>query len=254
MLEQGARTVLTGGAYSLTKLAVDGALFIGANAGFHYALAIKGIHISMKSGMLAAETILTAFQKEDFSGKTLSIFNTKVNTSWVKKELDKGRNYAPTMAKPGLMKLASLGMQYITGGRGLQDPMLAHADHETLKPKAVEHADKPKIDYDGTLFVDKLTGVYLSKTMHREDQPSHLIIADPDLCIGTCYPTFGCPCTYFCPGNVYELAEDEVTKEKRIHLNPSNCLHCKTCDIKDPYENITWTCPEGGEGPGYTQA
>jgi len=99
--------------------------------------------------------------------------------------------------------------------------------------------------------VDKLTGVYLSKTMHREDQPSHLIVHDTNLCITKCYETYQSPCTRFCPGNVYEILEDEKG-ERRLKLNPSNCLHCKTCDIKDPYQNITWNCPEGGEGPGYT--
>ena len=107
-------------------------------------------------------------------------------------------------------------------------------------------------DFDGVLLVDKLTGVYLSKTMHREDQPCHLIVHDTTLCIERCYPTYGSPCTRFCPASVYEIETDERTGRKRLKLNPANCLHCKTCDIKDPYENITWTCPEGGEGPGYT--
>jgi electron-transferring-flavoprotein dehydrogenase len=109
-----------------------------------------------------------------------------------------------------------------------------------------------KSAYDGKLFVDKLTGVYLSKTLHREDQPSHLIVPDTELCVTRCYDTYGSPCTRFCPGNVYEIETDEETGKRRLKLNPSNCFHCKTCDVKDPYENITWTCPEGGEGPGYT--
>ncbi len=102
------------------------------------------------------------------------------------------------------------------------------------------------------LIVDKLTGVFLSKTMHREDQPSHIIIHDRDLCVNECFKTYRCPCTRFCPGDVYEIETDQKTSLRRLKLNPSNCLHCKTCDIKDPYRNITWTCPEGGEGPGYT--
>jgi electron-transferring-flavoprotein dehydrogenase len=109
-----------------------------------------------------------------------------------------------------------------------------------------------KESYDGELYVDKLTGVYLSKTMHREDQPPHLIIHDPKVCSDKCYPRYGSPCTRFCPGEVYELELDEATGKAHIKLNPSNCFHCKTCDVKDPFGNITWTCPEGGEGPGYT--
>jgi len=256
VIEQGARTVLVGGIHSLTQLAINGAILIGATAGFHHALAIKGIHTSMKSGMLAAEACLLALQKNDFTEQTLSsIFTDRLTHSWVKKELDLGRNYAPAMAKPGIFKFMHLGSQYLSYGRGFKDPMKAHADHTTLKPKTdVTEPKSTKIEYDGTLFVDKLTGVYLSKTMHREDQPSHIIIHDPRICMDDCYPIFGAPCLHFCPGNVYELIEDEETKQKRIQLNPSNCLHCKTCDIKDPYENITWTCPEGGEGPGYIQA
>ncbi len=99
--------------------------------------------------------------------------------------------------------------------------------------------------------MDKLTGVYLSKTMHREDQPSHIIVHDLNLCANACYETYKNPCTRFCPGNVYEIETDEKTSRRQLKLNPSNCLHCKTCDIKDPYRNITWTCPEGGDGPGY---
>jgi electron-transferring-flavoprotein dehydrogenase len=105
---------------------------------------------------------------------------------------------------------------------------------------------------DGTLYVDKLTGVYLSKTMHREDQPCHIIVHDTNICVNECYEKYRSPCTKFCPGNVYEIETDEKTMKRRLKLNFSNCLHCKTCDIKDPYRNIKWTCPEGGEGPGYT--
>ncbi len=153
------------------------------------------------------------------------------------------------------MKFIHLGAQYFTKGRGSIDKMPLEEDCKTLKPvKAAKEVEtKPdKMVYDGVLYVDKLTGVYLSKTMHREDEPSHLIIRDTDLCINECYNTYQCPCTKFCPGNVYEIELDENTSKRRLKLNPSNCFHCKTCNIKDPYNNIIWTCPEGGEGPGYT--
>ncbi|MFP4030831.1 MAG: 4Fe-4S dicluster domain-containing protein, partial [Desulfococcaceae bacterium] len=156
------------------------------------------------------------------------------------------------LAKKGLAKLIHLGAQYVTGGRGIRDAMPTEPDAGTLKPVSAV-PELPEVDpksLDGTLFVDKLTGVYLSKTVHREDQPSHLIVHNFDLCVNTCHPTYGSPCTEFCPGQVYEMVETE-TAGRELRLNPSNCLHCKTCDIKDPYGNITWTCPEGGEGPSY---
>jgi len=256
VLEQGARTVATGGYYSMPQLAVDGGLFAGGAAGVHNSPALKGIHVSMKSGMLAAEAIIDAYRKEDFSQKVLSGYIDRFNSGWLNAEMQEGRNFAQALAKKVPGKFIHLGAQYVTMGRGLLDPLTVQDDKDTLKPiqggpeESLEKAET--LEYDGELYVDKLTGVYLSKTMHREDEPSHIIVHDTELCIQTCYPTYGSPCTRFCPGNVYEIEVDEATGHRKLKLNPSNCLHCKTCDVKDPYGNITWTCPEGGEGPGYT--
>jgi electron-transferring-flavoprotein dehydrogenase len=253
VVEQGARTVNTGGYYSMPRLAVDGALLAGNCASIHNAPAIKGIHLGMKSGMLAAETALGALQNEDCSAAGLSGYPQSVKNSWVREELWQGRNFAQALAKKVPAKFIHLGAQYVTNGRGLIDPMGLEDDARTLAPvSSPGETAEPSGKFDGELYVDKLTGVYLSKTMHREDQPSHLIIHDPAVCSNRCYPTYRSPCTRFCPGNVYELELDAGGKA-HIKLNPSNCFHCKTCDIKDPYGNITWTCPEGGEGPGYTQ-
>lgn len=253
VIEQGARTVPTGGYYTLPKLVVNGGLFVGAGAQLHNTPELKGIHLAIKSGMLAAGTIFDALAKADCSTTVLQQYGDALEQSWVKTELWQGRNCAQALAKKGLSKLFHLGLQYVTSGRGLIDPMPLEEDAKTLKPLTggKEVGSEEKERYDGELYVDKLTGVYLSKTMHREDQPSHLIIHDPEVCSRQCYPTYGSPCTRFCPGNVYELELDEAGKA-HIKLNPSNCFHCKTCDVKDPYANITWTCPEGGEGPGYT--
>ncbi|MFZ1986332.1 MAG: electron transfer flavoprotein-ubiquinone oxidoreductase [Desulfatitalea sp.] len=253
VVEQGARTVTTGGYYTLPRLALDGAVIVGGDAQIHNTPAIKGIHVGMKSGMLAAETIAAAVTRQDVSAAGLAAYPQKLEASWIKAELWEGRNTAQALAKKGLAKFIHLGAQYINGGRGLKDPMALEADAATLKPlAAVAAVAEIKAQYDGKLYVDKLTGVYLSKTMHREDQPSHLIIPDPTICSDQCYPKFRSPCTRFCPGNVYELELDPQSGKAHIKLNPSNCFHCKTCDIKDPYGNITWRCPEGGEGPGYT--
>jgi len=253
VIEQGARTVAVGGLYSMPKLALDGAVIIGGDAQIHNTPALKGIHLGIKSGMLAAEAIEAAVTRQDVSAAGLADFPRMLEQSWIQPELREGRNTAQALAKKGLAKFIHLGAQYFSGGRGFQDPMAMEADADTLKPLAAgAAATESKLQYDGELYVDKLTGVYLSKTMHREDQPSHLIIPDPKICSDQCYPRFRSPCTRFCPGNVYELELDQASGKAHIKLNPSNCFHCKTCDIKDPFGNIAWTCPEGGEGPGYT--
>ncbi|HHP7235311.1 MAG TPA: 4Fe-4S dicluster domain-containing protein [Desulfobacterales bacterium] len=255
VIEQGARTVTTGGWFSIPRLAVDGAMFVGGSAAMHYAPGLKGIHVSMKSAMLAAEAAFGALEKGDFSTRSLSVYAELFETSWAGREIYQGRNFAQALARKGLAKFIHLGAQYVTGGRGLVERMSIEADWRTLKPLEAGAAAGPNLDksaYDETLYVDKLTGVYLSKTLHREDQPSHLIVHDTHLCVTRCWDTYRSPCTRFCPGNVYEIETDATSGERRLKLNPSNCFHCKTCDIKDPFENITWTCPEGGEGPGYT--
>ncbi len=251
VIEQGARTVDTGGHYSMARLALSGAVLVGGCASIHNPPAIKGIHVGMKSGMLAAEAIADALEGGDFSGAALQAYPQKLARSWVHTEMWEGRNFAQALAKKPPLKFIHLGAQYISKGRGLQDPMPLEADAGTLRP-ARPRGPAAKAKYDGELYVDKLTGVYLSKTLHREDQPSHLIIHDLAVCSNQCYPKYKSPCTIFCPGNVYELELDEKSGKAHIKLNPSNCFHCKTCDIKDPFGNITWTCPEGGEGPGYT--
>lgn len=256
VLEQGARTVCSGSYYTIPKLAVNGGVFVGGSASMQNIPALKGIHVSTKSGMLAAEAVIQAFNKSDFTQKALNIYSSLFEQSWLKTEIFEGRNFSQALAIKGLKKFIHLGAQYFTKGRGFFDKMPLEADSKTLKPVtagAESSRSNPGIKaFDNELYVDKLTGVYLSKTMHREDQPSHIIVHDRNLCVNECYQTYRCPCVRFCPGDVYEIETDEKTQQRRLKLNPSNCLHCKTCDIKDPYGNITWTCPEGGEGPGYT--
>jgi electron-transferring-flavoprotein dehydrogenase len=257
VVEQGARALGNGGYYTVPRLAVDGAVFVGAGASMLNAPALKGIHTSMKSGMLAAEAIFEALEKGEYTRQALAAYRQLLEDSWLKKELFVGRNFAQALAKKMPAKAIHLGLQYVTGGRGVADRMAILEDARTLQPlKQKNEQDLPsrykKQALDEVLFLDKLTGVYRSKTQHREDQPCHVIVHDLDLCIHTCYETYRSPCTRFCPGNVYEIEMDEKTEQKRLKLNPSNCLHCKTCEIKDPYDNITWTCPEGGDGPKYT--
>jgi electron-transferring-flavoprotein dehydrogenase len=255
VIEQGARTVPTGGYYTMPVLSVDGGVFVGSCASIHNTPGLKGIHVSMKSGMLAAEAIMKAIEKNSFTQKTLSHYHELFEKSWVKEEIFEGRNFSQALSKKGLLKFILLGTQYSTKGRGIYDNMPIEEDCKTLRiAENGGHTGKnlDKKVFDGVLYVDKLTGVYLSKTMHREDQPCHIIVHDKNLCVNQCFTDYRCPCTKFCPGNVYEIEIDEKTSQRRLKLNPANCLHCKTCEIKDPFRNITWTCPEGGDGPGYT--
>jgi electron-transferring-flavoprotein dehydrogenase len=255
VLQQGAKTLPAGGYYTMPRLAVDGALLVGDSASMLNIQRLKGIHTAMKSGMLAAETIMEAVGKEDYSADTLGVYEKKVASSWIHKELYAARNFSQALSRKGLGKFIALGAQYVTGGRGFVDPMPIHPDSDCLKkisgPTAPAARSPETQDLDGKLYLDKLTGLYLSGTTHEENQPCHLQILDPRLCITQCYEDYRNPCTRFCPAQVYEI-EEEQGGGRRLKLNPSNCLHCKTCEIKDPYQNIIWTCPEGGGGPKYS--
>jgi electron-transferring-flavoprotein dehydrogenase len=259
VVEQGARAVSTGGWFSMPHLAADGALFTGNGAAMHSTPAIKGIHLAMKSGMLAAETILDAIAAGNTNRHTLDGYRQRLEASWAGAELREGRNFAQALSMKGPLKWIHLAAQYISKGKGLVDRLPAVDDATTLKPlkpaAPAVSVESEKPAPDDPAMVDKLTGVYLSGTLHREDQPSHVLIHDQRVCVEKCYPAYGCPCTRFCPGDVYEMeTAEDGTGIKGIKLNFTNCLHCKTCDIKDPFHNVTWTCPEGGEGPNYKQA
>lgn len=255
VLQMGAKTLSAGGYYTMPQLSVDGAVFVGDSASLLNIQRLKGIHTAMKSGMLAAEAIINAKEKNDFSKNALQLYDASLTNSWVENELYTARNFTQALSKKAFSMAINLGAQYISNGRGLKDPLTIEPDHVTLKKtdnkqlKSLDEKVKEKVD--GKLYVDKLTGVYLSGTQHEEDQPCHLIINDFDVCVTKCYQNYRNPCTRFCPGEVYEIEKDEKSEPKRLKLNPSNCLHCKTCEIKDPYNNITWTCPEGG-GPNYS--
>lgn len=253
VIEQGARTVSNGGWYTIPSLCVDGAVFVGGSAAIHNVPGLKGIHTAMKSGMLAAEAVYHAVASKNFSRDSLDRYRQLLEQSWLKTELWEGRNFAGALAKKGLVKYIHLGAQYLTGGRGIRDVLPLEEDCMTMRPVSPSGFSE-KTPVDGTLMVDKLTGVFLSKTLHREDQPSHIQVHDTSVCVGICFEKYQNPCTRFCPGQVYEFHVDELTSRRELRVSPSNCLHCKTCDIKDPFRNILWTCPEGGDGPGYRQA
>ena len=244
-INYGAKAVPEGGYFSQPRLHGDGFVFVGDTAGFLNAATLKGIHLSIKSGMLAAEGIFAALKKGDTSRAGLKGYQDGYEASWAKDELYKYRNYRQAFAGGMVKGGIDFAFQMITGGRGLVGRRAGHSDHETMAPVAQSKMSKPKFD-DGA-SMDKLTDVYLSGAIHEEDQPAHLLVNDPSICTERCTKEYGNPCQHFCPAAVYEWPEGS----EAVMINASNCVHCKTCDIMDPYENIEWVAPEGGGGPKY---
>jgi len=252
LVRYGAKAIPEGGYYSIPTTAVDGALIIGDSAGFLNSQRLKGIHLAMKTGMLAAETIFDALLKGDYSAATLRGFEDRWQKSWVKEELWKVRNFHQGFEHGFWRGLVHGALQFITGGRGLHARYPACAGHERMKFLS-EFSDTPveRIKPDGQSTFDRLSDVYHSRTSHEEDQPCHLKIADFDICNHRCTREYGNPCQYFCPAAVYEMEDNPDGSGKHLKINASNCVHCKTCDIADPYQIITWVPPEGGGGPHY---
>jgi electron-transferring-flavoprotein dehydrogenase len=252
LVRYGAKTVPYGGWYSMPRNHLDGGLIAGDSASLLNAQRLKGIHTAMKSGMLAAETIYEALCADDFSAEKLAAYQAKIEASWLKKELWSVRNFHQAF-HDGLWKgLVHAGLQFVSGGRGLIDPMRVapgYKDYEQLHRERVLVDQSTRFKGDGKLTFDRLTDVYHSGTRHEEDQPCHLHVLDPSICSDRCVREYGNPCQYFCPAAVYEMTmEGGVPKLK---INASNCVHCKTCDIADPYQIIDWVPPEGGGGPNY---
>jgi electron-transferring-flavoprotein dehydrogenase len=249
MVRYGAKTVPYGGWYSMPRTYVDGGLIIGDSASLLNSQRLKGIHIAIKSGMLAAETVFKALRSGDASAKTLSAFPQKIEQSWIKKELWEVRNFHQGFQHGLYSGLVNAGIQFVTGGRGLTDPMRTRPGHEEYQKLNGSSPAPERFKGDGVLTFDRLTDVYHSGTRHEEDQPCHLIVSNLDVCATKCVAEYGNPCQYFCPAAVYEMVQEKG--QTRLKINASNCVHCKTCDIADPYEIITWVPPEGGGGPNY---
>jgi electron-transferring-flavoprotein dehydrogenase len=256
MVRYGAKSLPYGGWYAMPRNYLDGGLIIGDSGSFLDSQRLKGIHLAMKSGMLAAETILQALKSGDASSNMLSAFPKKIEQSYIKKELWQVRNFHQSFQRGMLGGFVQTALQQISGGRGLVDPLRARAGYthyQKLNPeKAREEAagEKPqRFKGDGVLTFDRLTDVYHSGTRHDDDQPSHLLVRDLNVCATKCVLEYGNPCQYFCPAAVYEMAKDG--DGAKLKINAANCVHCKTCDIADPYQIIDWVVPEGGGGPNY---
>ena len=252
----GARAITEGGYQSVPKLAFPGGALIGCSAGFVNLPRIKGSHNAMKTGMLAAEAAFEAIA-EGRSGDELSAYQTAYDKSWVAKELRKVRNAKPLLARFGtllggvLLGGIELTIANIFGGWS----PLGTLKHGKTDAKATGLAkDYKPIVYpkpDGVISFDKLSSVFISATNHDEDQPSHLKLKDPSIPIDVNLPLYGEPARLYCPAGVYEVLYDDKGANPRFQINAQNCVHCKTCDIKDPSQNIVWTTPEGGGGPNY---
>lgn len=261
VIAYGGKTLPAGGWYSMPKLYGNGWLVCGDSASMVDVQKLKGIHLAMKSGMQAAETALEVLVANDSSENTTKKYEQRVYDSYIKTELYRVRNFHQTLSKGMWASMPLIGLQEITGGRGLTDNMSVESDSKTTRKvsevwgaEGLNHPANKIPKPDGELFFDKLSSVYLTGTMHDEDSPNHLLVQNGDTCRSVCEPKYKSPCVHFCPANVYEmLPSHQHQGQFELQVNYTNCIHCKTCDIKCPFENIEWTVPEGGGGPKYTE-
>lgn len=248
-ISYGARAIAKGGLNALPKMSMPGALLVGCDAGTLNFAKIKGTHTAMKSGMVAAEVLFEHLKAGGAEGQLLSHFDQRFRDSWAGQELHESRNFGPAMHKFGML----MGGAYNYLDQKLFQGKLSFTLHDT-KPDYAQMkpaAQSRKIDYakpDGKLSFDKLSSVFLANTFHAEDQPCHLKLTDPAIPVKTNLAVYAAPEQRYCPAGVYEIVGDS---NPALQINSQNCVHCKTCDIKDPSQNITWVTPEGGGGPSY---
>lgn len=258
IVRYGAKTIPEGGLFSVPQLYHDNALIVGDSAGLLAMPSLKGIHLAVKSGMLAAKTTFEALKKNDTSLKQLSLYEKLFNESTIYKELYPVRNFRAAFQGNLLLGMFRFGIQMITGGRGLSlsGKLKLSEDfkhYQTLKEingSSFQERMKDELVIDKITTFDKDTDVFYSGTKHDEEQPSHIKVLSLDTC-QTCIDVYGAPCQGFCSSQVFEVSLNIKTGKKGLTLHPSNCLHCKTCDIKDPHQNVLWTVPYGGDGPEY---
>jgi len=256
LVEYGAKTLPEGGHYAVPKLFVDNALIVGDSAGLVAMPALKGIHLAIRSGMLAAQATADALSKNDTSEKSLQQYETLLNNSAIHKELYAVRNFRQGFAKGLIIGGLHFGTQLITGGAGFFGRLRSHADSQTtlkvseLKKKPFKERFKGKLEFDKVLTFDKSTDVYHSGVYHDEQQVVHLHINDKEEFNAVNIEQYGAPEQFFCSSEVYELHTDKAGK-KELRIHAENCMHCKTCDIKSPGKGITWIVPNGGNGPDF---
>ena len=257
MIAAGAKAIPEGGYYAMPRMYGDGFMIAGDSAGFLNGARLKGIHLALKSGMLCAESALQALLKDDFSASTLKTYEESFEKSWARTELYKERNFHQGFEHGTISGMLNVGLGMITGGRGFgfKNRLEGRAGHERMErvDRYFSNGQKPveKMKFDNKYTFDKVTDVYYGGVTHEENQPAHLLIRDTEICITRCTVEYGNPCQHFCPASVYEPKPTDDGRGKVPFLNFTNCFHCKTCDIMDPYQVITWVPPEGGGGPDY---
>jgi electron-transferring-flavoprotein dehydrogenase len=250
VIAYGAKTIAEGGYWSMPRLYADGVLLVGETGGFLNSMRLKGIHLAMKSGMLAAETLVDALAHDDFAATRLQGYQQRFEKSWAKAELYGVRNFRQGFRDGLLSGLMHTGFQMLSGGRGLFERRRLAPDYAHMQKLAkINGTPAPAVvGFDEKLTFKKLTDVYHSGTSHEEDQPCHLHVADFDICNNRCTQEFGNPCQHFCPASVYEMV-DAPGGGRKLFINFTNCVHCKTCDIMDPYQIIDWVTPRAAAGP-----
>ena len=256
LLRYGAKAIPEGGLFAMPRLYADGMMLVGDSGGFLNGMRLKGIHLAIKSGMMAAETAIEALASNKTDAQTLHAYQARFEKSWAFTELRAARNFHQGFEHGTLAGMINVGLGMVTGGMGFGviDRLGARAGHERMRQAGYKPKPAPRAVIDNVITFDKLTDVFNSGTMHDEDQPSHLHVADTAICAQRCTVEYGNPCQYFCPAQVYEpmFEKTDGNVEGRLQINFTNCVHCKTCDIMDPYQIITWVPPQGGEGPVYT--
>ena len=258
MIRYGAKALPEGGWHAIPRLHMPGALLAGDAGGFVNGSRLKGIHLALRTGMLAADAAFKAVRAGDVSSAGLAGYQAAIESGPVKRELYPVRNVRQAFEHGLAAGLAFSAWSLVSRGWWFVDPLPSRAGHERMVTRADYYgADVPPpetpvhhVTIDRRLTFDRLTNVHFSGTRHREDQPSHLIVHDTDICRTRCLVEYGNPCTRYCPAAVYEMVDDGAGG-KRLQINASNCVHCKTCDILDPYQIVDWVAPEGGDGPQY---
>lgn len=255
LVQYGAKAVSVGGLYSIPQYFGDGFMMVGESANLVDGQRLKGVHMALFSGKCAGDAAFEALKKGDYSKQGLSSYQQQLEASDIFKELYSSRNFHQAFDKGFMLGMLRTGIQTILRGKDiLGNRVSSHLERHHLKTlKEIygwNQVTPPSLKFDNQYLYDKLTDIYNSGTIHEEDQPPHLLVPDRDLCANRCSEEYGNPCVHFCPAQVYEM--EEKNGKPQLKLNASNCVHCKTCDIMDPYNNITWKVPEGGGGPRYT--